>query len=107
MLTAPVSVFFPLNKATISSRRDLQNVAALVEVARKNGARLVVTGYADSMTGSADRNRQLSQQRADVVADELVKMGFDRSQIDIISAGGVDTLNPQAYNRRAIVEIKQ
>lgn len=107
VLTAPVSVFFPLNKATISSRRDLQNVAALADVARKNGARLVVTGYADSMTGSADRNRQLSQQRADVVADELVKMGFDRSQIDIVSAGGVDTLNPQAYNRRAIVEIKQ
>ena len=106
VLTAPVSVFFPLNKATISSRRDLQNVAELADVARKNGARLVVTGYADSMTGSADRNRQLSQQRADVVADELVKMGFDRSQIDIVAAGGVDTLNPQPYNRRALVEIK-
>ena len=106
ILTAPVSVFFPLNKAVISSRRDLQNVAALADVARQNGARLVVTGYADSETGSADRNRQLSQQRADVVADELVKMGFDRSQIDIVAAGGVDTLNPQPYNRRALVEIK-
>jgi outer membrane protein OmpA-like peptidoglycan-associated protein len=78
----------------------------LADVARQNGARLVVTGYADSETGSADRNRQLSQQRADVVADELVKMGFDRSQIDVVAAGGVDTLNPQPYNRRALVEIK-
>ena len=107
ILTAPVSVFFPLNKAVISSRRDLQNVAALADVASRNGARLIVTGYADSQTGNADHNRELSQQRADVVADEIVKMGFDRSKIDIVAAGGVDILNPQPYNRRALVEIKQ
>jgi len=107
MLTAPVSVFFPLNKAVISSRRDLQNVAALVDIARQNGTRLLVTGYADSQTGNADYNRKLSQQRADVVADEIVKMGFDRSLIDIVAAGGVDILNPQPYNRRTLVEIKQ
>ena len=42
-----------------------------------------------------------------MVADEIVKMGFDRSQIDIVAAGGVDILNPQPYNRRTLVEIKQ
>ena len=106
VLTAPVSVFFNLNKAEIASQRDLQNVADLVAVAKKEGAKLVVTGYADSQTGSAERNRELSQQRADAVVAELVKMGFNRDQIEVVAAGGVDTLTPTTYNRRVTVEMK-
>ena len=106
VVAAPVSVFFNLNKAVISSQRDLQNVAALVAVAKEQGAKLVVTGYADSQTGSAERNRQLSEQRAEAVVAELLKMGVSRDQIETIAAGGVDTLTPTPYNRRATVEIK-
>ena len=106
VVTAPVSVFFNLNKAVISSQRDLQNVAALVAVAKEQGTKLVVTGYADSQTGSAERNRQLSEQRAEAVVAELLKMGVSRDQIETVAAGGVDTLTPTPYNRRATVEIK-
>ena len=106
VVTAPVSVFFNLNKAVISSQRDLQNVAGLVAVAKEQGAKLVVTGYADSQTGSAERNRQLSEQRAEAVVAELLKMGVSRDQIETVAAGGVDTLTPTPYNRRATVEIK-
>ena len=106
VVAAPVSVFFNLNKAVISSQRDLQNVAALVAVAKEQGAKLVVTGYADSQTGSAERNRQLSEQRAEAVVAELLKMGVSRNQIETVAVGGVDTLTPTPYNRRATVEIK-
>ena len=106
VVAAPVSVFFNLNKAVISSQRDLQNVAALVAVAKEQGAKLVVTGYADRQTGSAERNRQLSEQRAEAVVAELLKMGVSRDQIETVAAGGVDTLTPTPYNRRATVEIK-
>ncbi len=106
VVTAPVSVFFNLNKAVISSQRDLQNVAALVAVAKEQGTKLVVTGYADSQTGSAERNRQLSEQRAEAVVTELLKMGVSRDQIETVAVGGVDTLTPTPYNRRATVEIK-
>ena len=106
VVSAPVSVFFNLNQAVIASKKDLQNVAELARVAQENNTKLVVTGYADSQTGSAERNRQLSQQRAEVVAEELVKMGIARGQIDVIAAGGVDTLSPAPYNRRVTVEMK-
>ena len=106
VVAAPVSVFFNLNKAVISSQRDLQNVAALVAVAKEQGTKLVVTGYADSQTGSAELNRQLSEQRAEAVVAELLKMGVSRDQIETVAAGGVDTLTPTPYNRRATVEIK-
>ena len=75
-------------------------------VAKEQGAKLVVTGYADSQTGSAERNRQLSEQRAEAVVAELLKMGVSRDQIETVAAGGVDTLTPTPYNRRATVEIK-
>ena len=103
----PASVSVPADVAvhSVQVKSDLQNVAALVAVAKEQGAKLVVTGYADSMTGSAEHNRQLSQQRAEVVADEIVKMGFAREQIETVVVGGVDTLSPITYNRRATVEV--
>ena len=106
VVSAPISVFFNLNQAVIASKRELQNLTDLVNLAKKQNAKLLVTGYADSQTGSAEHNRQLSQQRAEAVVAEIVKMGFAREQIEIVAAGGVDTLNPQPYNRRATIEIK-
>lgn len=101
---APVSVFFNIGKSKIASRKDLQNVKALTET-NKDG-KFVVTGYADSKTGSAAFNQKLSQKRAETVANELVKMGVSRDNIEIVAAGGVNNLTPISYNRRATVEIK-
>jgi outer membrane protein OmpA-like peptidoglycan-associated protein len=104
--TAPVSVFFNIGKSKIASRKDLQNVQELANVAKDKNAKVVVTGYADSKTGSANFNQQLSQKRAETVKAELVKMGVSESNIETVAAGGVNTLDPYSYNRRATVEIK-
>ena len=106
VVAAPVSVFFNINKAKVASKKDLQNVSELAKVAKENNSKIVVTGYADSKTGSANYNQKLSEKRANAVADELVKMGIDRNNIEIVAAGGVKTLSPISYNRRATVEIK-
>ena len=106
VVAAPVSVFFNIGKSKIASRKDLQNVQDLVEVAKANNSKIVVTGYADSKTGSANWNQKLSQKRAETVADEIVKMGVNRDNIEVVAAGGVDTLSPVSYNRRATVAIK-
>ena len=103
---APVSVFFNLGSSKIASRKDLQNVSALVDMAKANNSKIVVTGYADSKTGSANFNQTLSEKRANTVVNELVKMGVNRDNIEVVAAGGVDTLNPISYNRRATVAIK-
>lgn len=104
-VAAPVSVFFNINKAKIASRRELVNVKAIADYAIDNNATLIVTGYADSATGPADFNRELSRKRAEAVADELVEMGVKRDNIKIEAMGGVDTLIPPSYNRRVTVEI--
>ena len=101
----PLSVFFNINKATVASRKDLVNVQNLADYAKENNVNLVVTGYADSATGSAEYNQKLSERRAETVANELVKMGVSRDQITTEGKGGVKHLSPVSYNRRATVKI--
>ena len=102
---APMSVFFNINKAKVASRKDLVNVKGLADYAKENNVNLVVTGYADSATGSAAYNQKLSERRAETVANELVKMGVSRDLITTEGKGGVKDLSPVSYNRRATVKI--
>ena len=78
----------------------------LAEYAKANNCKLVVSGYADSKTGSAEYNQKLSQKRADAVVNELVKMGVSRDNIVTEAKGGVDNLSPFSYNRRATVKVQ-
>ena len=100
------SVFFNINSSKIASRKDLVNVKEVAEYAKANGKKIVVTGYADSKTGSASYNQQLSEKRANAVANELVKMGVNRDDIIVEAKGGVNTIAPFSYNRRATVKIQ-
>ena len=100
------SVFFNINSAKVASRKDLVNVKELAEYAKENDSKIIVTGYADSKTGTAEYNQKLSEKRAQTVADELVKMGVDSDNIIIEAKGGVEHIAPFSYNRRATVKIQ-
>lgn len=107
LITTPVSVFFNLDKTNIASQKDLVNVRALAKYATDNNRNLLVTGYADSATGKPAHNQWLSEQRAKTVAGELQKMGVDGSKITTEGKGGVDTLSPISFNRRATVQVAE
>ena len=100
------SVFFNINSDKVASRKDLVNVKELAEYAKANNAKIVVTGYADSKTGSVAFNQKLSERRANTVANELVKMGVNRDNIIAEGKGGVMNLSPFSYNRRATVKLQ-
>ena len=106
IIASKASVFFNIGKSKIASKKDLVNVKELAESAKANGKTIVVTGYADSKTGSAEYNQKLSERRAQVVADELVKMGVSRDKIEVVGKGGVEELSPISYNRRVVVSLK-
>ena len=73
---------------------------------QSNNAKIVVTGYADSKTGTAEYNKKLSEKRAEAVVNELVKMGVSRDNIIVKAEGGVDNIAPFSYNRRVMVKIQ-
>ncbi len=104
--TAPLSVFFSINSSKINSKKDLINLEAVTTAAKQAGCKIVVTGAADSKTGSAEYNKKLSEKRAQAVADELVKLGVDKNNIEVRGIGGVGEVAPFNLNRRAIIELK-
>ena len=104
VLAAPQSVFFSFNSAQIASRKEILNLESLANMAKNNGAKLKITGYADSATGVAAYNQLLSERRAKAVAKELVKMGVPEENIIVEGKGGVADVKPSSYNRRVIIE---
>lgn len=107
MVSTPVSVFFNVNSSRIASKKDLVNVEALIAQVKENNGKVEVCGYADSKTGTAEYNKQLSQRRAETVAKELKKMGLKDEQIIIKAMGGVSDLTPNSYNRRVIIKVAE
>ena len=73
-------VFFTIGEATLSeyAHATLDNyIAAMADC----NAPIMVTGYADKETGSAERNMQLSKERAESVMTYLVNNGIDATRI--------------------------
>lgn len=101
----PISVFFDINKIDVANPKDIVNVQALAKYAAANDSPVLVTGFADSATGTPAINQALSVKRANTVADELVKLGVNRDNITTKADGGVNTLSPISFNRRATVQI--
>lgn len=105
IISAPVSIFFEVGKANVIANRDMLSVKALAQLAIDKNASVLVTGYADK-SGNAETNQKLSERRAQAVADELVRLGVSKFRIEVVGAGGVDTLKPAEYNRRATIELR-
>lgn len=101
---APQSIFFNLNSAKIASHKDMVNLKSVAETAKADNVKLRIVGYADNATGDAQYNQKLSLQRAQTIADELVKLGVPKANLTVEGKGGVATLDPASYNRRVIIE---
>lgn len=100
----PQSVFFPIGSAVVPATASV-NLQQLADRVKENPElKLKVTGYADSDTGSAAWNKQLSEDRANAIASELEKLGVSKDHLIISGMGGVNTLTPPAFNRRVIIE---
>jgi outer membrane protein OmpA-like peptidoglycan-associated protein len=100
-------LFFVIGKAEIRPEEALK-LGRIVQVLSENpDAKITVTGYADSGTGTDQINTELSRQRAAKVVDMLVKAGIDRSRISENSvAGDRDaSLSPES-NRVAVCIVK-
>ena len=99
----PYSVFFEIGSSVLPPK-SVVNLQQIADFMKDNqGTKLVVTGYADSDTGSAAWNKQLSENRANTVANKLVELGVSKSSMTIKGMGGVETLSPTSFNRRVII----
>jgi outer membrane protein OmpA-like peptidoglycan-associated protein len=81
----------------------LERVAGFMK--ENDGTKVIVEGHTDSR-GSAEYNQQLSERRAQAVADALAFRGIDRSRVEAVGRGkelpvaSNDTAAGQQQNRR-------
>ena len=101
------NVLFVINKWDIRESEQLK-IDEVVEALKANpDTKVRVSGYADKATGTAKRNKFLSEKRAEVVAAAIVAAGIDKDRIITEYFG--DTVNPfetPEENRVAVCLVK-
>lgn len=105
-ITPEVSIFFEIGSASLTQRGQLENIRAIAQKAIDENKVIIVTGYADSQTGNPQLNKELSARRADTIVFELLDLGVKADNIQVVVGGGVNTLDPQPANRRAVISLK-
>lgn len=88
------NIYFVINKWDIQASEvaKLDEIAAFMAENPETNVKL--TGHADKATGTAARNMFLSEKRAEIVTNELIKRGVDAARISSEFKG--DNANPYA-----------
>jgi outer membrane protein OmpA-like peptidoglycan-associated protein len=106
----PDSVLFALDSARISPKADDVLAEIAGAAADRPRASVVVEGHTDT-SGAAAHNQQLSQARAQAVADVLARQGVDAARIRTVGLGESDLAVPtgdgvrEVKNRRVVVKV--
>lgn len=97
-------VFFELDRWDIQGREELK-IARMAQIMKAYPkATFILTGSADSATGTVNRNWFLSHNRADVVYNRLVEgYGIDPKQLKREYLGGIGDYEPFQLNRATVI----
>ena len=103
-------LLFDTGKATLkpNSVEEVKNIAEILKAFP--AVHIKIGGYTDN-TGGAEINKKLSQERADMVMAELVKLGITKSRLEAEGYGpehpeaSNDTEEGRAQNRRIAVRV--
>ena len=106
VISTPAALYFDLGKSTLSAR-EIAHLEYFANNGLADAKEIIVTGSADSKTGSAKLNQTLSEKRAEYVKNLLVKnFGVAADKIKTNALGGINTYNTPAKNRVVTVEAK-
>jgi len=84
-------VFFDFDSAALTPQAQGILREAVANAKRAGNSRIVATGH-DDRSGSAAYNVGLSQQRADAVRGELIRLGMTTNDIQTVARGETDPL---------------
>ncbi len=99
------NVFYRIDSADIATAEQKNIISSIAEYLKKYPeARVVVSGYADNATGTAEYNRMISKRRATNVANSLVKnYGINADRIDIKWFGSDEQPFSEAIKNRVVI----
>ena len=102
---APIYFFFRLNTDELTEVSQLLNIDGLARVAKAHHLKVKISGAADSATGNARINNNLSRKRAEYIKTLMKERGVEESRITTIYEGGIDDYSPVQANRQTCVEL--
>ena len=79
-------VGFDIGQSDIDSRQ-IASIETIAKYLNENEDNITIYGYADAETGSAERNMELSIERAESVKNALVKLGINENRIEVVGKG--------------------
>lgn len=102
------TIYFDFDRSAIrpDQRAALELNLARIKKATNQGSKVMIEGHACNSAGSTQYNLMLSEKRAQVVADYLIKQGVSASMIQTVGRGDTmcmvkgGTQEQQAPNRR-------
>lgn len=102
----PVVVYFNIGKSTLTSAEKAHAEYAIKNIiARGQNVKFTLGGSADTKTGSAKRNKQLSEQRAQTLVNLIDELGVSRDNIEIVEWDGkTQRFATNELNRAVIIE---
>ena len=106
-IDVPVYFYFKLNSNELVDPSQLSNVDEIAAIAKRENLTINISGAADSATGTKAINNELSIKRAKYIAQEFVKRGVAKEQINAVSRGGINEFTPVEANRLTIVVLSR
>lgn len=106
-LGIPVYFFFQINSDKLVDDSQMVNLDDIAHIAKKENLKVLISGAADSATGTQSVNQELGQRRANYIARSLVERGINESQIQIKNFGGIDKYEANEANRFTIVVLSK
>lgn len=102
----PIIAYFQIGKSTLTvTEKEHVKYIAKNLISRGENITFTLSGNADSKTGSARRNKQLSKERADYVYKLMTEeLGIDGSRFVVRANGGNDIFDTPELNRAVIIE---
>lgn len=100
---APILFFFKRNTTNLVDRQQLVNIKEIADAVKEYDLDVHIVGAADSRTGTAKRNRNLSINRCRYIAKLLFKAGVPKSKMTGGIRGGINYYKPYTANRHTCV----
>ena len=102
----PVYFYFQLNTDKLVDDSQLANLDEIARIAKEQHLTVLLSGAADKATGTDDRNRTLSIERAKYIGNQLMSRGVPKENLKATSLGGINQFTPKEANRFCVVLVK-
>ena len=101
-IDAPIAVGFEIGKSDVS-KTQMASLVSLSKILKDNDSKITIVGYADAQTGTVERNQELSEARANAVANILKNLGVKDENIVVKGMGASEQIFEDNDMNRVVI----